>query len=261
MTIISRSSVLHSSQSSAQFIVPNWPAPSAVKAYSTTRLSGASGGVYASMNLGLHVGDQDSQVIRNRSKLSSDLTLPSEPVWLTQAHSARVVNADLAIESAVDGTFSTRANTICVVMTADCLPLLLTNQAGDQVAAIHAGWRGMSNGIIENAVALFNCHAAEIVAWAGPCIGPTQFEVGAEVRALLGGPDSAYRKIEDNVDQSNKLLADLYQLCGHRLAAVGVTNYSHSNACTYLDEHHFFSYRRDGQCGRMASLIWIDNES
>jgi YfiH family protein len=176
-----------------------------------------------------------------------------------------VVDADLAAEfeigAEVDGTFSMQANTVCAVMTADCLPLLLTNQAGDQVAAIHAGWRGMANGIIENAVALFNCHAAEVIAWAGPCIGPSKFEIGPEVRVQLGGPDSAYRKIEDSVDHNNRLLADLYQLCGHRLAAVGVTNYSHANACTYLDEHHFYSYRRDGQCGRMATLIWIDNES
>jgi copper oxidase (laccase) domain-containing protein len=116
----------------------------------------------------------------------------------------------------------------------------------------------MSKGIIENAVALFDCPASEIIAWAGPCIGLTRFEVGNEVRAQLGGSDSAYRKIEDKND---KVLADLYQLCGHRLAAVGVSSYSHSNACTYRDEQHFFSFRRDGQCGRMASLIWIDNES
>ncbi len=252
------------------YIVPNWSAPSRIKAYSTTRLGGVCDDVYRSMNLALHVGDQASQVIRNRNKLRSDLKLPSEPVWLTQIHSEYVGNADLAAKTGagaeLDGAFSTRADTICAVMTADCLPLLLTNRAGDQVAAIHAGWRGMSKGIIENAVALFDCAASEIIAWAGPCIGPTKFEVGIEVRAQLGGPDSAYRKVADNIgqcnaDQSNKVLADLYQLCGRRLAAIGVTNYSHSNACTYLDEQLFFSYRRDGQCGRMASLIWIDSES
>lgn len=252
------------------YIVPNWSAPSRIKAYSTTRLGGVCGDVYRSMNLALHVGDQASQVIRNRNKLRSDLTLPSEPVWLNQIHSEYVDNVDLATEfdagAELDGTFSTRADTICAVMTADCLPLLLTNRAGDQVAAIHAGWRGMSKGIIENAVALFDCPASEIIAWAGPCIGPTKFEVGIEVRAQLGGPDSAYSKVagnigQCNVGQGNKVLADLYQLCGHRLAAIGVTNYSHSNACTYLDEQLFFSYRRDGQCGRMASLIWIDSES
>lgn len=217
------------------------------------------------MNLALHVGDRSRQVIRNRSKLRLDLNLPSEPVWLQQVHSDRVVNADLAAEFELgyehDGSFSTRADTVCAVMTADCLPLLLTNSAGDQVAAIHAGWRGMANGIIENAVALFTCPTAEIIAWAGPCIGPTKFEIGTEVRVQLGGLESAYKKTEGNGAQNNKMLADLYQLCGHRLAAIGVTNYSHSNLCTYLDEEYFFSYRRDGQCGRMASLIWIDNES
>jgi len=243
------------------YISPNWPAPTRVKAYTTTRLGGSSGDVYGSMNLGLHVGDQCSQVFRNRSKLRSDLKLPSEPVWLAQVHSASVVNADLATEFEFDGSFSTRADIVCAVMTADCLPLLLTNLAGDQVAAVHAGWRGMANGIIENAVAAFACPVAEIIAWAGPCIGPTKFEVGTEVMAQLGGPDSAYKNPEDNIGHNDKVLADLYQLCGHRLAAMGVTNYTHSNACTYLDEQDFFSYRRDGQCGRMASLIWIDSES
>lgn len=238
------------------YIVPNWSAPAQIKAFSTTRLGGVSSGAYGSMNLALHVGDQRGKVAVNRRKLISDLNLPSQPVWLNQVHSGVVVSADMAIESDADGTFSNVANTVCAVMTADCLPLLLTNALGDQVAAIHVGWRGMAIGIIDNAVAQFDCHSSDIIAWAGPCIGATKFEVGREVRTQLGGPDSAYKEI-----QNSKFLVDLYQLCEHRLAAIGVTNYSHSQVCTYLDQERFFSFRRDGQCGRMASIIWIDQES
>ena len=139
-------------------------------------------------------------------------------------------------------------------MTADCLPLLLTNRTGDQVAAIHAGWRGMANGIIERAVSLFDCEANDIIAWAGPCIGSSAFEIDIDVKHQLKGEDSAYIPFENN-----KLLANLHLLCQQRLAALGVVNYSHSHACTHTDKEHFFSYRRDGQCGRMASVIWIDH--
>ncbi len=208
------------------------------------------------MNLGAHVGDDPLLVIANRQKLKSDLRLPNEPVWLDQIHSTRVLNADLAIKNTrADGAFSRRNQIVCAVMTADCLPLLLTNKAGSQVAAVHAGWRGMANGVIEQAVSRFVCQPSDIVAWAGPCIGPNNFEIGAEVRNQLGGSESAYLSIENN-----KLIANLYVLCEQRLAALGVTQYTHSNECTYTDKQRFFSYRRDGQCGRMASLIWIDHE-
>ena len=208
------------------------------------------------MNLGMHVGDDEQRVIANRKKLKSELNLAHEPAWLEQVHSTNVVSADATISSTADGAYSKKQQTACVVMTADCLPLLLTNVAGDQVAAIHAGWRGMANGIIEKAVALFDCPPTEVLAWAGPCIGPRNFEIGDEVKVQLGGPESAYKNIKNN-----KLLANLYVLCGARLSALGVLNYSHSEACTYSDDQRFFSYRRDGQCGRMATLIWIDRDS
>jgi len=238
------------------YILPNWPAPPHIKAFSSTRIGGESDNVYCSMNLGMHVGDDELRVIANRKKLKSDLNLIHEPAWLEQVHSTNIVSADAAISSAADGAYSKNKQTACIVMTADCLPLLLSNVAGDQVAAIHVGWRGMANGIIEKAVALFDCPPSEILAWAGPCIGPSKFEIGDEVKALLGGPDSAYKFIKNN-----KLLANLYALCGARLAALGVLDYSHSEACTYSDDERFFSYRRDGQCGRMATIIWIDRNS
>jgi len=237
------------------YLVPNWSAPKHVKAFSTTRLGGVSSGVYESMNLGTHVGDDSQLVMANRHKLSLDLNLPNEPMWLDQVHSAELVNADFANTSSADGAFSSVNGTVCVVMTADCLPLLLTNKNGDQVAAVHAGWRGMASGIIENAVGLFDCPPADIMAWAGPSIGPDKFEIGIDVLSELGGPDFCYKEIKNN-----KLLANLYLLCEQRLKAVGVTNYSYASTCTYLDKDQFFSYRRDGQCGRMASLIWIGRD-
>jgi len=237
------------------YIQVNWSAPSHIKAFTTTRSGGCSQGVYHSMNLSHYVGDERQNVQSNRQQLRSDLELKTEPVWLEQVHSNQLANADLQIRSAVDGSFSTTQNTVCVVMTADCMPILLTNRAGDQVAAVHAGWRGMAAGIIENAVALFQCPRHEIIAWAGPCIGPTKFEIGTEVRDQIGGSDNCYKP-----SKNNKLLANLYLLCEQRLSALGVSNYSHSEACTYSDNDQFFSYRRDGQCGRMASLIWIGNE-
>ena len=238
---------------STAYIRPEWSAPPHIKAFSTTRVNGFSRGVYHAMNLAEHVGDNLQVVARNRHKLASDLNLPTTPVWLEQVHSTLVVNADTPIISAADGATSCSPNTVCAVLTADCLPLLLSNLAGDQVAAIHVGWRGLANGIIENAIASFNCDPGDIMAWAGPCIGPTKFEIDIDVRDKLGGPDSAYKMIKNN-----KLLANLYLLCEQRLSGLGVNDYSFYHGCTYTDESRFFSYRRDGQCGRMASLIWIE---
>ena len=205
------------------------------------------------MNLGLHVDDEEPNVLANRRTLKSDLGLPNEPIWLDQVHGTTVVNAGRSIERTADGAFSNGSGTVCVVMTADCLPLLLTTTKGEQVAAIHVGWRGLANGIVENAIECFSCQPEEIIAWAGPTIGPTKFEIGTEVRDQLCGDDLAY------VSQSNnKLLANMVLLCEQKLLALGVSRFSCSHACTYSNEGEFFSYRRDGQCGRMASLIWID---
>jgi len=262
------------------YLQPNWSAPKHIKAYSSTRVDGKSVDVYASMNLGAHVGDDDQRVTANRKKLNLDLSLPSEPLWLNQVHSTKLVNLDLPIATpadgsrlltadgscsltadgscllTADGSYSKNSQTVCVVMTADCLPLLLSNRKGDQVAAVHVGWRGLAKGIIEKAVAQFACAPDEIIAWAGPCIGPDKFEIGIDVRHQLGGNDDCYLS-----SKNNKLFANLYLLCEQRLKAAGVTTYSHAAMCTYSDKAQFFSYRRDGRCGRMASLIWIDRPS
>ena len=158
-------------RASSNYIIPQWPVPAEVKAVSTTRLGGHSSGVYFSNNLAMHVGDDEQTVITNRHDLLIDANLPSEPVWLTQVHSSRVVQADsfkMLVEA--DAAITDQKQTVCVVMTADCLPVLFASRNGKQVAAAHAGWRGLLDGILENTVAEFSASANEIVAWFGPAI-------------------------------------------------------------------------------------------
>ena len=246
--------------SQLKFIYPDWSAPKHVKALVTTRLGGVSEPPFESLNIGLHVSDDKNAVKVNRQKIITQVGLANEPVWLNQIHGANILDLDAASiatskdnELSFDGSVTSKKNKVCAIMTADCLPLFLCDEAGEQVALLHVGWRGLAHGIIENGIKLFRSPPAKIIAWAGPCIGADRFEIGVEVRDELGGSASAYRPSKSNKD---KLLADLYQLTGERLTMVGVENYSHSDYCTYEDYELFFSYRRDKKTGRMASLIW-----
>ncbi len=239
------------------FISPNWPAPPSIRALSTTRIGGVSKGVYSALNLGDHVDDDPNSVAKNREILKLNARLPSEPVWLDQIHGTRVVEATplskLETQTA-DGVWTNSSGVVCAILTADCLPLLLTNRKGNRVAAVHAGWRSLAAGIIEHGVNVFNEDPKDIFAWAGPCIGPATFEVGIDVMAELGGPKRAYLPSQS----PGKVLANLALLAQTRLADIGVTEFYSSEQCTFSNPERYFSYRRDGQCGRMASLIWID---
>ncbi len=222
------------------------------------RSNGESQPPYNGLNLGAHVGDVPSAVIANRTCLQTSMGMPEQPVWLDQTHSSKVV--DLAEEFLLsecplpaDGSFTRKTDQICTVMTADCLPLLLTDRAGSFVAAIHVGWRGMADGIIEQAIKAIECDVSQILAWAGPCIGASHFEVGLEVKTRLGGADSAYRPHPDNT----KIYADLTELAKQRLHNKGIRGFYSADLCTYTDSQRFFSYRRDGITGRMATFIWI----
>jgi len=238
------------------WIVPDWPAPSQVRALSTTRSGGVSGGVYASLNLGTHVGDEAGLVRQNRLLLQQ-AQLPAEPAWLNQVHGTDVlelstwqgdlVNADAAV--------SRQAGQVCVVMTADCLPVLFCDRQGRQVAAAHAGWRGLVDGVLEQTLATF-AEPAQVLVWLGPAIGPNAFEVGAEVRAAFLAKDAAANRAFVPQGQG-KYRADLYLLARMRLQAAGVKAIYGGDFCTYSDQKRFFSYRRDGQTGRQASLIWL----
>ncbi|WP_019882141.1 MULTISPECIES: peptidoglycan editing factor PgeF [unclassified Methylophilus] len=237
------------------FITPDWPAPANVKALQTTRNGGVSMGVYASLNLGDHVKDQPQHVAANRQLLSA--YMPSEPVWLNQVHGVRVIDAALSscLESA-DASFSSRKQVVCVTMTADCLPVLLCDQAGTAVAAIHAGWRSLCDGVIEATIAAMPVPANQLMAWLGPAIGPEAFEVGGEVRAQFMAQDtqaeSAFKA------KGDKWLGDLYTIAGQRLQTLGVTQVYGGGRCTYSEPETFFSFRRDGDTGRMGSFIWLE---
>jgi polyphenol oxidase len=236
------------------FIFPEWPAPSNVCAIQTTRLGGKSSSPYDSLNLGDHVNDDPYHVASNRQLLAS--FVPTEPVWMNQVHGIRVLDAakSSCIESA-DAAFTTQKDIVCVTMTADCLPILLCNRQGTIVSAIHAGWRSLCDGVIEATIKAMAVNSHTLMAWLGPAIGPEAFEVGEEVRAQFMEKDqqaaSAFKL------HGNQYLADLYQLARQRLNNAGVIQINGGGLCTYTDASRFFSYRRDGVTGRMATLIWL----
>lgn len=271
----------------AAWIVPDWPAPARVRALSTTRQGGVSagpyglaGGVAGGLNLGTHVGDDPAAVATNRERLAG--CLPAMPRWLEQVHGCGVVTADDRGDGdgcipRADASMAATPGHVCAIMTADCLPVLLCDAAGTVVGAAHAGWRGLCDGVIEATLGRMAARAgaqSQWLAWLGPAIGPTAFEVGAEVRdAFLQAAraderalvDAAFVAVlvdnpSDASDASGmptKYLADLYALARIRLARVGCTNVFGGTACTVSDAERFYSYRRDRTTGRMATLIWL----
>lgn len=245
---------------SENLLIPDWPAPSNVRAVCTTRQGGISLSPYDSFNLAQHVGDQPEHVAANRQKLVNELGLKAEPCWLQQVHSQRVVDAaetrGVIVEA--DASVSRQPGTSCVVMTADCLPVLFCDQQGSVVAAAHAGWRGLADGILEATIQAMQVDTADIMAWLGPAIGAQSYEVGEEVRQAfvpqVPGAESAFA-----VTRESHWLMDLYQLARLRLLASGVKEIYGGDYCTYSDRERFYSYRRDGTTGRMASLIWLQD--
>ncbi len=256
-------------------IQADWQAPDNIRTLVTIRTGGCSQSPYNSFNLALHVGDDPAMVQKNRDKLQA--LLPSQPVWLNQIHSNRIINAaeDSQTSAAVidaDGSITTQKNIVAVVMTADCLPALICTRQGSAVAAVHAGWRGLLDGILEQGVVqLLQASAAnkeDILVWLGPAIGPNYFEVGEDVRQAFlqrdqwGDPVAAINQcfipLNKTASGQNKYLADIYQLARVRLSAVGIDNVSGGHYCTYSEADKFYSYRRDGVTGRMASMIWIE---
>ena len=240
----------------AECLRPDWPAPPAVKALQTLRGGGCSSAPWDSFNLGDHVGDQPQCVAANRAVLRA--LLPAAPCWLQQVHGTLAVDAENGPKPVVaDAGFTHRRGRVCAVMTADCLPVLFCDRAGSVVAAAHAGWRGLAGGVLESTLAAMAVAPGEVLAWLGPAIGPAAFEVGDEVRAaFVGGiPDAAAAFVPVSV---GKWLADLYALARLRLQRAGVPSIHGGEACTFSDPARYFSYRRDGVTGRMATLIWLD---
>jgi len=236
------------------FIQPDWPAPLNVKALQTTRLGGLSAPPYDSLNFGSLVKDNPLNVAGNRQLLSQ--FLPSEPVWLHQVHGVNVVDASVTTcVPEADASFTKRSNVVCVTMTADCLPVLLCDVEGTVVAAIHAGWRSLCDGVIEATVKAMETDATHLMAWLGPAIGPDAFEVGEEVRAQFIAQDEPASQAF--TPMGSKWLGNLYQIAAQRLQNLGVTKIYGGGECTYTNQEKFFSFRRDGETGRMATLIWM----
>jgi YfiH family protein len=239
----------------ADWIAPDWPAPRRVHAFVTTRNGGVSTGAYASLNLGTRVGDDAAAVCENRSRVRA--LLPNDPKWLRQVHGTHVAQADaMEADLEADAAITRTPDNVCVVQVADCLPVLFCDRAGSCVGAAHAGWRGLSAGVLESAIAAMSVPADELIAWLGPAIGPNAFEVGADVRDAFAQTDpngSAFVAL-----RPGKWLADLFVLARLRLAARGVTAVFGGNLCTASDAKRFFSHRRDGVSGRQAAFIWLD---
>jgi len=243
------------------WIVPDWPAPANVYAACTTRRGGVSQGPYAGMNPADHVGDAAAAVAANRRRLVQVLDLPAAPVWLRQVHGTRVIDAAAAgLAPEADAAFSRRPGVVCAVLTADCLPLLLCDRAGTVVAAVHAGWRGLAAGVVERSVAALDIAPGQVLAWLGPAIGPAAYTVGDEVReAFIGHDPQAAAAFAPAPGGGWR--ADLYRLARQRLAACGVSDIWGGGRCTFTEARDFYSYRRDGVTGRMASLIWLETGS
>jgi len=238
-----------------EYLKPDWTAPANVRAFTTTRKGGFSQGRWSSLNLGGNSGDDPQHIEQNLRLLQT--SLPSAPCWLNQVHGANVakLNGHTSPETGADAATSNVAGQVCAILSADCLPVLFCDRSGTRVAAAHAGWRGLAAGVLEATVAAMGCHPGDLMAWLGPAIGPRAFEVGEDVFETFAGADSgnlaAFKR------HGNRWLADLYQLARIKLAKTGLEQVTGGEQCTFTDNCRFFSYRRDGLTGRMASVIWL----
>jgi YfiH family protein len=241
-----------------ELLRPRWPASPTVRAAITTRTGGVSTAPWDGLNLAGHVGDDPRDVAENRRRLRDALHLPAEPCWLEQVHGCEVVTAgDGPAACPADASVADQPGRVCAVLTADCLPVLFCDRAGRWVAAAHAGWRGLAAGVLERTVARAPVPPAEVMAWLGPAIGPAAFEVGTEVRTTFVAADAGATDCFAP-SPAGRWLADLSALARRRLTAAGVGWIGGDGECTYSDARRYYSYRRDGVTGRMASLVWLD---
>ncbi len=244
-------------EGSIVFEAAGWAAPPHVNALTTLRTGGVSEEAFDSLNLAAHVGDDPVAVKENRTRLVEQLMLPSEPIWLNQEHGHRVVKAEPMVRNSfADGSYTLDRRVLCAILTADCMPLFLTDRLGSTVCLLHIGWRGLSAGIIEKGLNILNIEPQNVLAWIGPGIGRDSFMVGSDVREKLIRQYSLHR--EGFVKHKDRWLADLGMMIEQRLDLAGVQASGRSKQCTLKDPSAWFSYRRDGCCGRMASLIWLD---
>ena len=237
------------------WIIPKWPVPKNIGCVTTTRENGYSRGNFSSLNLAQHVGDDVAHVNSNREFVTEKLALHNSPSWLDQQHTNKVVELPISKHLTADAAYTTEVDVVCAVLTADCLPVLFSDRNGECVAVAHAGWRGLAAGVLENTLHAMPVRHEQMICWLGPAIGPNKFEVGAEVRQVFVDKDCSN---EDAFQQKTKgkFLADIYQLAMNTIKANGVDAIYGGGYCTYTDKQRFFSYRRDTETGRMATLIW-----
>lgn len=246
-----------------ELMFPSWPAPRWVRAVCTTRRGGVGEPPFDRQNLAAHVGDDAGAVRDNRATLKLALKLKRDPAWLDQVHGAIVVRAENVtnVPSKADACVTSKPDHVCAVLVADCLPVLFCDRSGHRVAAAHAGWRGLSQGVLEATVGAMGVAPASVLAWLGPAIGPEKFEVGPEVREAFlctdPGAEVCFKPAAEG-RPSDRYLADIFALAKRRLAAAGVNQVHGGGICTVTEEESFFSHRRDGRTGRMAALIWMD---
>ena len=245
------------------WIAANWPAPERIRAGTTTREGGVSTEPYDSFNLAAHVGDDLGHVDSNRSMLMRQLTLPTTPLWLKQEHGNSVIHAPGAATAGTcaDACYTSVTGVVCVVLTADCIPLLMCNRAGTLVAALHAGWRGICRGIIGNCVAQLNEHPDQLLAWVGPCICAAHYPVREDMRNACLQALGTAAGIAFTPAPQGGWFADIEKLAIMELKRLGMSAIYSSSHCTYAESDRFYSYRRDGRTGRMASLIWIADQA
>lgn len=241
-----------------QLIIPDWPVPSQIKSCVSTRIGGVSDAPYQGLNLGAHVGDLAEHVMANRAELQRLAGFSGDIQWLNQVHSNIALKLPTELtDRTADACYTEQKNIVCAVLTADCLPAIFCDANGTQVAAAHAGWRGLCDGVLEETLKRF-ANPAEVMVWLGPAIGPEAFEVGAEVREAFITVDAQAAQAFKPSHNEGKWLGDLYSLARLRLAALGCEKVYGGDYCTFSDARRFYSYRRDGVTGRMATLIWIE---
>jgi YfiH family protein len=238
-------------------ITPDWPAPARIKACCTTRRGGVSAAPFDSLNLGMHVGDRELDVVQNRRRLREQLALPGEPEWINQTHGVGVVTLENDSCRDADAAITREPGRVAVVMTADCLPILLCNRGGSEVAALHAGWRGLQAGVIQSALDAMQSPRSQLVAWIGPGISQACFEVGDEVYAAFVDADSTAAACF-SANRPGHWLCDLAGIAAALMYELGIAHVVRSPHCSYLDGGLFYSYRREAVTGRMASMIWIN---
>ncbi len=249
-------------QEQPAWIDSRWPAPAGLHAGTSTRLYGVSQDPYASMNLGLHVDDDQQAVISNRKYLANLHGLPAEPFWLQQEHGTRIINLDTHDQdddNTADGVFTTKPGIVCSVLTADCLPILISDEFGTEIAALHGGWRGLASGIIEKALPMFSSPPESLMVWMGPAISARNYEVGEEMKSSFDHLEGVLQKDTFIPTSRDHWLVSLYRIAMLILKAQGVERIHGGQYCTYRDADLFYSHRRDeGKTGRMASLIWME---